>query len=85
MKKIQTWKLNCGACCSWAFSRSRVVGTKLFHYFTHNCNVSSSEGSLLPLWKFRYVEGDEEEEEADALGRKEPLEITSLRFPNKIV
>ena len=59
------------------------MGTKLPHYFTHNCNVSSSEGSLLPLWKFRYVEGDEEEEEADALGRREPLEITSLRLPTK--
>ena len=29
------------------------------------------------------MEGDDEEEEADALGRKEPLEITSLRFPTK--
>ena len=29
------------------------------------------------------MEGDEEEEEADALGRREPLEITSLRLPTK--
>ena len=44
-------------------------------------NFISLEGSLLPLWKFRYVEGGEEEEEGDGTGKKEPLEITSLRWP----
>ena len=34
----------------------------------------------MPLWKFRYVDGGEEEEEGDGMGQKEPLEITSLRF-----
>ena len=42
-------------------------------------SVTSVEGSLLPLWKFRYVEGGEDEEEGDGTGKKEPLEITSLR------
>ena len=40
----------------------------------------STEGSLLPLWKFRYSEGSEEDEEGDGAGKKEPLEITSLRY-----
>ena len=49
------------------------------HKPTSFINFNHVEGSLLPLWKFRYVEGGEEEEEGDGIGKKEPLEITSLR------
>ena len=56
-----------------------LVSLSLYPVLENISHKICVEGSLLPLWKFRYVEGGEEEEEGDGIGKKEPLEITSLR------
>ena len=66
----------------------RMVNLNTFHdiakdfrfYEDPADEFKAPEGSLLPLWKFRYAEGEEEEEELEGAGRKPPLEITALSW-----
>ena len=41
-------------------------------------NVTNAEGSMLPLWKFRY--GEEGEEEEGVGERRQVLEVTDIRW-----